>query len=94
MYDNQWLTWIFFFKVSQTKLSDLRQRGPGARALRRHGEHRGDPQAHSGWSRIHVDPEGHPGQDDGEQARYVHLDQVVAHLALQVEVDLNAGELA
>ncbi len=89
---NKCQTCIFCCKASQTKLSDLWQGGPGAGALCRHGEHRSDSQSHSGRSRIHVDPERHPGQDDCEQARYVHLDQVVAHLTLQVELDLNAGE--
>lgn len=75
-------------------MSDLWQGGPGAGALRRHGEHRRDAQSHSGWSCVHVDPEGHPGQDDSEQAWYVHLDQIIAHLTLQVEFDLDAGEFA
>lgn len=64
----------------------------GARALGGHGEHSGDAQAHAGWRGIHVDPEGNPGQDDNEQAGNVHLDQVVAHLSLQVEPGLYAGE--
>lgn len=70
----------------------LRQGGPGSGALCCHGKHGCDPQAHSGGSCIHVDPEGHPGQDDGEKAGNVHLDQVVTHLTLQVEFDLNTGE--
>ena len=70
----------------------LGQRGPGAGALGRHGEHGGDAQGHPGGRGIHVDPEGNPGQDDDEQRGDVHLDQVVAHLPLQVEPHLNAGE--
>ena len=72
----------------------LRQRGPGARALSCHGEHSGDAQAHAGRGSIHVDPEGDPREDDNEQAGDVHLDQVVAHLSLQVEPGLDAGKLA
>lgn len=64
----------------------------GARALGGHGEHSGDAQAHTGGCSIHVDPEGNPREDDNEQAGNVHLDQVVAHLSLQVEPGLNAGE--
>lgn len=84
---------VFLSEGFQCELSAyLWQGGPGSRALCCHGEHSGDPQAHSGRSCIHVDPEGHPGQDNGEQAGDVHLDQVVTHLTLQVEFNLNAGE--
>ena len=72
----------------------LGQRGAGPRALGGHGEHGGDAQAHAGRCGVHVDPEGHPGQDDDEQRGDVHLDQVVAHLPLQVELHLDARELS
>ncbi len=36
--------------------------------------------------------ERNPGQDDDEQRGDVHLDQVVAHLTLQVETSLDTGE--
>ena len=65
-----------------------------AGALGGHGEHSGDAQAHTGGGSIHVDPEGDPREDDNEQAGDVHLDQVVAHLSLQVEPGLDAGEFA
>lgn len=84
---------MFLSERFQCELSDdLWQGGPGSRALCCHGEHGCDPQAHSGGSCVHVDPEGHPGQDDSEKAGNVHLDQVVTHLTFQVEFDLNAGE--
>lgn len=70
----------------------LGQRGPGSGALCGHGQHCGDTQTHPGWSGIHVDPEGHPGQDDDEQRGDIHLDQVVTHLTLQVETSLDTGE--
>lgn len=50
--------------LMQFALTDLWQRSSGAWALRRHGEHRSDAQANASRSSIHVDPEGHPGQDD------------------------------
>lgn len=77
---------------SLSPFSYLRQGCPGPRALCCHGEHCGDTKAHSSWGCIHVDPEGDPGQDDDEQAGDVHLDQVVAHLSLQVELNFDAGE--
>ena len=73
-------------------MTHLGQRGAGPRALGGHGEHGGDAQRHAGGCGVHVDPEGHPGQDDDEQRGDVHLDQVVAHLPLQVELHLDAGE--
>lgn len=72
--------------------TDLRQWSPGAWALCCHCEDGGDAQCHSGWGGIHVDPEGDPGQNDNEQGRDVHLDQVVAHLTLQVEPHLNTSK--
>ena len=71
----------------------LGQGGAGPRALGGHGEHGGDAQAHPGGRGVHVDPEGHPGEDDDEQRGDVHLDQVVAHLPLQEELHLDAREL-
>lgn len=71
----------------------LWQRGSGPRALCGHGEHGGDAESDSSWCCIHVDPEGDPGQDNDEQAGDVHLDQVIAHLPLQLELHFDAGEL-
>lgn len=70
----------------------LGQGGSGARALGSHGQHGGDSQTNTGRRCVHVDPKGNPGQDNDEQGWDVHLDQVVAHLTLQVETSLNAGE--
>ena len=72
--------------------SHLGQGGSGAGALRGHGQHSCDAQTDPGGCGIHVDPEGNPGQDDDEQRGDVHLDQVVAHLTLQVETSLDTGE--
>lgn len=70
----------------------LGQGGSGTGALGGHGQHSGDAQTHPGGRGVHVDPEGNPGQDDDEQRGDVHLDQVVAHLTLQVETSLDTGE--
>lgn len=72
----------------------LWKRSSGAGALRGHGKHSGDAQCHSGRSRVHIDPKRHPGQDDDQEGGDVHLDQVVAHLALQVEFHFNTGEFS
>lgn len=72
----------------------LGQRCSGTRALRGHGEHCGDPQANASRCSIHIDPEGDPGQNDNQEAGDVHLDQVIAHLPLQVEASFYTGELA
>ena len=72
--------------------TDLRQWSPGAWALCCHCEDSGDAQSNPSWGRIHVDPEGDPGQNDDEQRGDVHLDQVVAHLTLQVEPHLNTSK--
>lgn len=77
---------------AEPQLSHLRQGGPGPRALGGHGEHGRDSQSHPSRRSIHVDPEGHPRKDDGEQAGDVHLNQVVTHLTLQVELHLYTGE--
>lgn len=66
----------------------------GTRALRGHSEHCGDPQANTSRCSIHIDPEGDPGQNDNKEAGDVHLDQVIAHLPLQVETSFYTGELA
>ena len=65
--------------------TNLGQGGSRTGALRGHRQDRGDAQSHPGRRSIHVYPERHPGQD-------VHLDEVVAHLTLQVEFNLDAGE--
>ena len=44
----------------------LGQGGSGAGALGGHGEHGGDTQAHAGRRRVHVDPEGDPGEHDNQ----------------------------
>lgn len=72
----------------------LGQRGPRSRALGCHGEDSGDAEAYTGRGSIHVDPEGDPGQDDNEQAGNVHLNQIVAHLPLQVKLHFYAGEFS
>lgn len=66
----------------------------GTRALCGHSEHCGDPQANTSRCSIHIDPEGDPGQNDDKEAGDVHLDQVVAHLPLQMETSFYTGELA
>lgn len=66
----------------------------GTRALRGHSEHCGDPQANTSRCSIHIDPEGNPGQNDNKEAGNVHLNQVIAHLPLQVETSFYTGELA
>lgn len=70
----------------------LGQWGPWTRALRGHGQYSGNTQTHSGWRSVHVYPERHPWEDDDEEGRDVHLDQVVTHLTFEVELHLNAGE--
>lgn len=70
----------------------LWKRSSGAGALGGHRKHSGDAQSHSGGSCVHIDPKRHPGEDDNEQGGNVHLDEVVAHLTLQMEFNLNAGE--
>lgn len=72
--------------------TDLRQWSPGAWALCCHCEDSSDAQCHSGRGSIHVDPEGDPGQNYNEQRGDIHLDQVIAHLTLQVEPHLNASK--
>lgn len=57
-----------------------------------HGEHSGDAQSHSGRGGVHVYPEGDPGKNDNEEGGDIHLDQVVAHLPLQVEAHLNTSK--
>ena len=57
-----------------------------------HCKHSGDAQRHSGRSSIHIDPKRHPREDDDQEGRDVHLDQIVAHLALQMEFNFNTGE--
>lgn len=57
-----------------------------------HGEHSGDAQSHSGRGGVHVDPEGDPGKNYNEEGGDIHLDQVVAHLPLQVEAHLNTSK--
>ena len=41
----------------------------------------------SGWRGIFFDPEGHPGEDNGEDAGDVSLDGEVAHSPTEVKVD-------
>lgn len=72
----------------------LWQRSSGTGALGCHGKHGGDAQPHTSRSCIHVDPEGNPGQNDNQQTGDVHLNQVVAHLSLQMESSFDAGELS
>lgn len=57
-----------------------------------HGKHSGDAKSHSGRRSIHVDPKRHPREDDNQKGGDVHLDQIVAHLALEMEFNFNAGE--
>ena len=78
--------------LSELNQVHLWKRSSGSGALGGHGKHSGDAQRHSGRSGIHIDPERHPGEDDDEEWRNVHLDQVVTHLSLQVKVNFYAGE--
>lgn len=72
---------------------DLRQGCPRPCTLGGHCQHSGNAEPHPGWCSIHVDPKGDPRKDDNQQAWDVHLDQIVAHLPLQVELYFDAGEL-
>lgn len=78
--------------LSRLNQVHLWKRSSGARALGGHGKHSGDAQRHSGGSCIHIDPERHPREDDDEEGRNVHLDQIVTHLSLQVKVNFYACE--
>lgn len=70
----------------------LWKRSSGAGALGGHGKHSGDAQRHSSRSSIHIDPKRHPREDDNEERRNVHLDQVVPHLSLQMKFHFYTGE--
>lgn len=94
-------TWFLLINVQRINLPSCRrrrghthlgQRGSRTRALRGHRQHSGDAQADSGGCSIHVYPERDPWEDDNEEGRDVHLDQVVAHLTFQMELHLNTGE--
>ena len=67
-----------------------RQLRTRARALRCHGEHGEESYCDASWDGVNGDPEGHPRQDDYEDAGDVELDHVVADIALQDEVDRQA----
>lgn len=73
--------------------TDLGKRSSRSWALGGHGQHSCDAQTYTGRGSIHVDPEGHPRQNDNQETGNVHLDQIIAHLSLQVETSLYAGEL-
>ncbi len=49
-------------------------------------EQRGDSQRGPSRHRVHVHPEGDPGDDDDEDGGQVRLDQVEAQRAAQVEL--------
>ncbi len=59
----------------------------------RHGEHRQDSQRDPGGHGIDVDPEGHPGQDDYQEAREVVLDDVVPVLSVEEKRRSEAREV-
>lgn len=83
-----------YFLTARFVGTHLGQWGAGTGTLCGHGQHGGDAEAHSRRRGIHVDPEGHPWQNDNQKTGDVHLNEVIAHLALQMEASLNAGELS
>lgn len=78
--------------TTKSSTTDLWQWSPWAWALCGHCQDSSDAKRHSGRGRIHVNPKGDPGQNNNQQRWDVHLDQVVAHLPLQVEPHFNTSK--
>ena len=55
-----------------------------------HGEHSEQAQGDARRHRLDVDPEGHPGEHDDQEARDVRLQQVELELALQINLSYDA----
>ena len=71
-------------------VGDSRKRGAGTSAHRRRRQDRQQTYGDSGRRRLDVDPEGHPGQDDDEDARDVHLDEEEADISTKYEANFEA----
>lgn len=52
-------------------------------------EQHGRTQSCPGWRGVFFDPEGHPGEDHGKDARDVSLDGEVSHPPAQVKVNCH-----
>ena len=77
--------------VDRLHVADLRQ-GTTHGALRRRRQHGEQADGHARRRRLDVDPEGHPREDDDEDARDVDLDHEEADVASQHEPDVLARE--
>jgi len=53
------------------------------------GQHGQQADGDARWTRVDVDPERHPGQDDDQHAGHVNLDQEVAEVTTKNESDLK-----
>lgn len=70
-----------------------RQGCPDARGEGGEGEQSGDAEGHSPGHGVRVQPEGHPRDGHDEDGGHVGLQDVVAVLATQVEVDQQTAEV-
>jgi len=83
--------------VGRVVYLDVRDPGqgcPGSAAHRGSGEYGEQADGDASRRRLHVDPEGHPRQDDDEHGRHVDLDEEEADVSPQVELHLLTREVA
>jgi len=69
--------------VDRLDVGDSRQAGVDARTLSRRREDGEEAEGNAGWGGIDVDPEGHPGQDDDQNAWNVDLNHEVADVTTE-----------
>ena len=75
--------------IDRFDVGDSRQRRPSTAAHRRRGQHRQQADGDARRTRVDVDPERHPRQDDDQHRRNVDLNEEVADISAQDELDLE-----
>ena len=73
-------------------VGDTRQRRPSTTAHRRRRQHGQQAEGHARWTRVDVDPERNPRQNDDKDRRNVDLNEKVADVAAKYKQDLKTGK--
>ena len=75
--------------VDGLDVGDAWQRGSSTAAHRRRRQDRQQADGYASRRGVDVDPEGYPRQDDDEDARHVDLDEEIADVAPEDELELE-----
>lgn len=80
-------------EVQSRGIGNFRQIRSRLQAQESHGQNRRDSERHAISGGFPVQPEGHPGEDDQQNARTVDLNEKIAHVSLQVKAHDKHGVL-